>query len=121
MARLASTTDLVVPVDGIGTFTFAKKAMRDMFAIETEFARLTEGVEEVHNFLFNVATAFANLKVLTVTAPDDWDLDALDPEEGESYMKLMQVWGALRDKQTSFRKAAAEGREGAGAGPIVQP
>lgn len=119
MARLPNaTTDFVAPVDGVGTFTFAKKSFRDQVAIEVEYARLTEGVETVTNFLYNIATAMATLTVLTVTAPDGWDINALDPEDDESYMKLMKVWGALRDKQSAFRKAAKPGSEGAGTGAV---
>lgn len=114
MARIPnSATDFVVPVDGIGTFTFAKKTMRDQIAIEVEYSRLTEGIETVTNFLWNLASSVSVLKVLTVTAPDGWNLDALDPEEPESYDKLMKVWSALRDKQASFRK----GNQGDGAAP----
>lgn len=122
MARIPNAaTDLTVPVEGIGTFTFAKKTMRDQIAIEVEYSRLTEGVETVTNFLWNLATAISVLKVMTVTAPDGWDLDGLDPEDAESYAKLMQVWGALRDKQASFRKGTAAVSESAGEGPEGNP
>lgn len=99
-----AATDFTVPVEGVGEFTFGKKGIRDQFAIEAEYSRLTEGMDIVTNFLWNIATAFANLKILTVKAPDGWDLETLDPEDGDSYRKLMLVWGALRDKQATFRK-----------------
>jgi hypothetical protein len=118
MARLPSATDLVVPVDGIGVFTFSKKTMRDQFAIESEYSRLTEGVDTVTSFLWNMANAFANLLVLTVTAPEGWDLESLDPEDAEDWNKLQAVWSALRDKQLSFRKSAKAGGEVPGPGTV---
>lgn len=116
MARIPNAvTDFVVPVEGVGEFTFAKKSIRDQFAIETEYSRLTEGYESVTNFLHNLATAVSNLTVLTVTAPDGWDVFALDPDDSDSYMKIMKVWGALRDKQVAFRKGPQA--DGQAAGP----
>ena len=118
MARLPSTTDIVVPVDGIGVFTFAKKTMRDQFAIESEYSRLTEGVETVTEFLWSAANSFANLKVLTVSAPEGWNLEGLDPDKAEDWEKLKRVWSALRDKQLSFRKTAQVGSEKPGPGTV---
>ncbi|MDP3327205.1 hypothetical protein [Parvibaculum sp.] len=117
MARLPSQNDFVVTVDGIGVFTFAKKGMRDQFAIEAEYSRLTEGVETVTDFLWSAANSFANLKVLTVSAPDGWNLEGLDPDDSNDWERLTKVWSALRDKQLSFRKAAQEGGEKPGARP----
>ncbi|HCE08542.1 MAG TPA: hypothetical protein DEQ40_08070 [Oxalobacteraceae bacterium] len=119
MSRLPnSTTDFVVPVDGIGTFSFAKKSLRDQIAIESEYNRLTEGQDNVTTFLWNIASATASLKVLTIAAPHGWDVDALDPEDPESYINLMKVWGALRDKQASFRQAGKPAVQGEGQAPI---
>jgi hypothetical protein len=119
MSRLPnSTTDFVVPVDGVGSFSFAKKKFSDQIAIESEYNRLTEGQDTVTTFLWNIATATANLKVLTVSAPPNWDVEELDPEDPESYIKLMKVWGALRDKQAAFRQGAKPAVEGIGEAPI---
>lgn len=118
MSRAPSPTDFVVTVDGIGTFTFAKKSFRDQLAISAEFARLTEALPIVPDYLAMVASPMAALRVLTVVAPNDWDIDALDPEDSESYTKLMKVWGALRDKQASFRRVAAPRSEETGQGPL---
>lgn len=103
MASTDGTTDFVVTVDGIGTFSFAKKTMRSQISIQTEYSRLTEGVETPTNFLANIASAMACLKVQTVSAPDGWDIMTMDPEDSESYQSIMKVWGALRDKQATFR------------------
>lgn len=119
MSRIPNAaTDFVVPVDGIGVFTFAKKSLRDQFAIEAEYSRLTEGLDSVTTFLWNIATATSTLVVLTVSAPPGWDIETLDPEDPESYLKLMKVWGALRDKQAAFRQAAKKPGEGEGQGAV---
>jgi hypothetical protein len=119
--RAPSDTDFVLPVEGIGNFTFAKKNMRIQMAIECEYARLTEGIETVTPFLHVVSTALSNLAVLTVAAPPGWDLEELDPEDSDSYEKLLKVWGVLREKQATFRKGAADNSAGAGAGAGEKP
>lgn len=117
MSRLPQSTDFVVPVDGIGAFTFAKKSLRDTIAIEAAYNRFTEGQDNVTTFLWSISSAVAILQVLTVSAPPGWDLDALDPEDPDSFTKLMKVWGALRDKQASFRKGTAAPVAGSGEAP----
>lgn len=112
MSRLPAATDFHVPVDGIGTFSFAKRMMRDELRIAAEFSRLTEGVDSPTPFLATVAGWISQLRVLTVDAPDGWDLDALDPLDPESYAKLLKVHGALREKEDSFRGGANAARQG---------
>src|SRR5882724_425224 len=99
MSRNPSSTDFVLTVDDIGTFTFAKRSMRDQFRVQAEHARLTEGVSPVPDDLDLAATAVATLKVFTVAAPDGWDVDSLDPLDPESYVKLMAVFGAFRARE----------------------
>jgi hypothetical protein len=64
------TQRLAVPVEGIGEFTFAKRNMRRNIAIGVETARLNEGVE-VGEFLEVFIAAWATLKCLTISAPED--------------------------------------------------
>lgn len=117
MTKQPMASDFVVQVPDVGTFTFRKKNMRVQAEVECEFARLTECLANVPDFLATLSSALADLTVLTVSAPDGWDLDALDPEEEEDHAKLLNVWGALRDKQASFRRDRAQGQAGgAGAG-----
>lgn len=104
MRRPNPVTDFVVDADGVGRFVFARKTLLDGIAIECEFTRLTEGLEDVPAYLGMLAAAMSNLKVLTVSAPADWDLAKMDGEDEETYAKLIKVWGALRDKQESFRR-----------------
>jgi hypothetical protein len=128
MTRGASKADFVVTVDGIGTFTFGRRVFRDQFAIGAAYARLSEGQP-----LDQTDSAFANmvaeLQVLTVAAPPEWDIDTLDPEDG--YGIIRKVWSALRDKEIAFRGGVPVRTEAQGAGggadngdlvpPTVQP
>jgi hypothetical protein len=111
MARASKPTDFVLTVDGVGTFTFARKTMRDEFSVQAEYMRLTEGISPVPMFLDTMASAVATLKVLTVKSPDGWNIDEMDAEDEVSYEKIMNVWGALRDKMNSFRRANKVGEE----------
>lgn len=106
MSRLPTNTDFQATVDGIGTFTFAKRRMRDELAIASEFSRLTEGVEMPTTYLSSVAGWISTLKVLTVRAPDDWDIDEMDPLDPDTYEKLVKVHTALREKEGSFRSGS---------------
>ena len=108
-------TDFYVEVEPIGTFTFAKRTMRDELRILAEVSRLTEGVESPTAQLSVLAGWLAPLKVLTVRAPEGWDLETLDPLDPESYQKLIKVYGALRDKEGSFRRGTSGDGEGGGA------
>lgn len=103
MARIPKDTDYPVTVDGVGNFTFGRRTMRDEIAVQVEFARLIDGVEPTV-WLQTVCGWIAALKVMTVRAPDGWDLDELDPFESETYEKLGRVHAALADKERSFRR-----------------
>lgn len=116
MTRPAAATDFHVPVDGIGTFSFAKRTLRDELRIGAEYSRLTEGVETPSAWLSIVAGWISVLKVLTVAAPAGWDIEAMDPLDQETYDKLREVHEALREKERSFRQAKAEVGQAARAG-----
>lgn len=102
-----------VHVEGVGTFSFIKRTMREELRIQAEYSRLTEGCETPTPYLNLVATWLSTLKVLTKEAPSGWDLEAIDPLDQDSYQKLMAVHGALRQKEDSFRpRPAAVGAQG---------
>lgn len=121
MARAAKPTDFVLTVDGVGTFTFGRRTFRDEIAAGVEFARLTEGQADlVDDDLRIYCSAMADLKVLTVDAPAGWnaaELDDLDPFDEVTYANVLRVWGALRDKERSFRPGHAKGGQAGGEGP----
>lgn len=113
--RLPSATDFTISVDGVGAFTFAKRTMRDELRIAAEFSRICDGVETPNEFLQTVGSWISTLRVLTVHAPDGWDLDAMDPLDEDTYARLFKVHSALRDKEGSFRRKGK-----AGEGPWAQ-
>lgn len=107
-----------VHVEGEGSFTFAKMTMRDRFRIEAEYARLTEGVDPVTEWLWLFANAMANLKVRTRSAPEGWDPDSLDPLEPASYQRILKVYSALGAAEDAFRRKAKPGSEALGQGSV---
>ena len=113
MARVPHNTDFVADVEGIGTFVFGRRKMADHVKIQVEYARLTEGVEPTP-WLESVATWLAVLKILTVRAPDDFDLDELDPLDDETYAKLLKIYACLRAKEDSFRRGSVASSQGDG-------
>lgn len=117
MARQGDVSDFDVPVDGIGTFTFARRKMADEIAIQVEYARMIEGVQPTE-WLALVAGWISALKILTVRAPAGWNIDEMDPLDDDTYAKLMRVHAALTEQERSFRKVAVARREGAGAGTV---
>lgn len=116
-----STQQYTVEVEGIGTFHFAKRTMRHEFKIQAEFSRLTEGVEVPTPNLEIMAAVFSQLRVLTVLAPEGWDLDAIDPLEPSDLDRVMRVHAAMRAKEGSFRRPAQAHGAGAGQGDGRQP
>lgn len=104
MARAAAQNDFQVQVDGLGSFTFGRRTMRDEFAIAAEYSRLTEGVATPTDFLHVYARAFSTVKVLQVASPGSWDVEQLDPQENASYAQLIGVFDALRVQEADFRR-----------------
>jgi len=104
--RTPSATDFTVDVPEVGSFSFARRMMRDEIRIAVEYSKLTEGVETPTVWLDTIATWLSTLKVLTVRSPEDWDLDGMDPQDEETYRKLLLVHRALREKEGSFRRPA---------------
>lgn len=115
MKRTPKETDFVVPVEGIGTFTFARRTMRDEIDIQREYARIVDGVTPTA-WLEAVGGWMSVLTALTVRAPTGWDIESMDPTDDETYSKLSRVYESLRDKERSFRRKPTEQSEVSGAG-----
>lgn len=115
MSRIPQPTDYTVNVDGVGSFTFGRRTMRDEISIQVEFARLIDGVEPTA-WLQVVGGWMSSLKVLTVRAPEGWNVDELDPLDDATYAKLKRVHDALTAKEGSFRRKPEQSGEGSGAG-----
>jgi hypothetical protein len=117
-----ASTDFSVDVEGIDRSDSRACCARD--ADSAEFARMAEGVDLVdakvgspEYFLSQVGGWISPLKVLTVSAPDGWDLDGMDPLDEDTYSKLMRVHDALREKEGSFRRKPNSQSSGPGAPP----
>lgn len=104
MPRAAAPGDFQIQVEGLGSFTFARRTMRDEFAIAAEYSRLTEGVQTPTDFLHYYARAFSTIKVLQVASQDGWSVENLDPQEDASYAQLIGVFDALRAQEADFRR-----------------
>lgn len=115
MARKPAPTDFVVSVEGVGSFTFASRTMRDELAIQAEYARIIDGTIPTV-WLELLAGWLSALRVLTVRAPEGWDIDQMDPLEPETYERLKAVHAALVAKEASFRAKPAAGGEGGSTG-----
>lgn len=117
MARLPQTTDYRVNVEGVGDFVFSTRSMRDEIKIQREFAEMIDGVKPTE-WLQAVCGWLADLRVLTVKSPEDWDLDDLDPLDPETYAKLGRVHTAFLEKERSFRSPKGASDKAAGAGTV---
>lgn len=111
MARKADVSDFRVSVEGIGSFVFARRKMSDEIAIQVEYARIIDGVQPTE-WLSLVAGWLSALKVLTVKAPEGWDIDEMDPLDEATYANLGQVYTALTDQERSFRTGAKANSQG---------
>ncbi len=113
--RTPKATDFTIDVEGVGRFTFARRNMGDELAIQREFAEILQGIDKPTAWLETMGGWLSTLRVLTVRAPDGWDLDELDPLDNETYAKLNRVYEGLRDKERSFRAGSKPTGEAASA------
>lgn len=124
--RLPQPTDFFEDVEGIGRFRFAKRKMADEVQIQRLFSEYTGGVEPTA-WLLTLGEYLSTLRVLTVSAPEGWDLDDLDPLEAETYTKLGRVFIALREREETFRAGSSKAGQSSGAanaehgGSLVSP
>lgn len=116
--RKPGPKDFTVDVPNVGQFTFGYRNFADQFAMEVEFARLTQGVTPTQ-WLSTVGEWMATLRVLLVSAPAGFDLDEVDPLEDGVYDLILSVYTALREKEDSFRKKPK--KSGAGDGQAAGP
>lgn len=115
--RLAGPGDFKVDVDGLGEFVFGRRKMGDQFAIEVEFARLTQGVQPTE-WLKLVGEWMSSLRILMVKAPTGFDLDELDPLDDDVYNTIGKVFRALRAREESFRQKPPAGGQAGRPDPV---
>lgn len=113
MSRRAKINDFNVDVDGIGTFIFAKRTMADEINIQVAYARIIQGAEPTE-WLSRVGGWISTLNILTVKAPNGWDIDDMDPLDDDVYENIMLVYLALRAQENSFRTRSGKGSKESG-------
>ncbi|EAM1616323.1 hypothetical protein EU642_22060 [Salmonella enterica] len=124
--RLAQPTDFFETLEGIGRFRFARRKMADEMQIQRLFAEYTGGVEPTA-WLLTLGEYLSTLRVLTVQAPDGWDIDDMDPLDPETYSQIGRVFVALREREETFRRKPGAVGQGQGAqdaghgGSLVSP
>lgn len=101
--RKPGSRDFEVNVEGVGRFVFGYRVMVDEAKIQAEYARVVDGTTPT-DWLHILAGWIATLKVLTVEAPEGWDIDEMDPLVDDEYEKLSKVFDALRAKESFFRR-----------------
>ena len=93
---------MVVPIEGVGTFKFRHRTVKDQIWIEREAADILGG-EPLTSYLRSCAIALATLERLTVEAPDGWDIETVDPLDGGAVSEVYRVFGELVSTESRFR------------------
>lgn len=103
--RLSKPTDFYETVEGVGRFRFGRRMLADELQIQRKYAEYVGGVEPTA-WLAMLGEYLSTLIVLTVEAPEGWDIDNMDPLDNETYAKLARVFTALREREERFRSGA---------------
>ncbi len=116
--RTPKDTDFALDVEGFGRFIFARRTKEDVFKIRARYAALTENHYTADGRVADFgALAIVTLQTLMVSAPDTFDLDAIDPLLDDDFDKdPLKVFEALRERELSFRPKPAKASEAAGTG-----
>jgi hypothetical protein len=97
-----------VDVEGVGRFVFRKRRVPDQVKIQVEYQEAKGEAQMLPEWMWDALNAWCALKVLTVQAPPGWDLDEIDPSDGEQTGRLVAVWEALREAEKRFRAGAGK-------------
>lgn len=111
MARKAAVTDFTVDVPEVGRFTFGMRKLGDELEVQKHYSRTLDGDEHPTEWLSTLAGWLATLTVMTVRAPEGWDIEGMDPTDQETYARLAQVYTAFVEKERSFRREQKLGRQ----------
>ncbi|ECN9265218.1 hypothetical protein ACLMYS_003875 [Salmonella enterica] len=117
--RHPQKTDFYETVEGVGRFRFARRKLADELLIQRYYAEYAGGVEPTA-WLATIAEYLSTLRVLIVEAPDDWDMDNMDPLDSDTYETLAAVFVALRRKEDSFRTGSRKQSEAASQEDVEQ-
>jgi len=112
-----------VEVEGVGTFTFRRRTMRDAPRIEQmmldilgpSFRIASIGDDSAREYVANRAAQLAQLETLMVQSADGWSLDDLDPLDEDDVKVINKVYGRFLEEEERFRKGIAKERQGSGA------
>ncbi|EJH8717654.1 hypothetical protein NF539_004894 [Escherichia coli] len=111
--RLSKPSDYFETVEGIGRFRFARRTLADELQIQRKYAEFVGGVEPTA-WLATLSEYLSTLAVLTVEAPEGWDIDNMDPLDNDTYSKLARVFVSLREREERFRSGAGANSKGQG-------
>lgn len=107
---------LIVEVENVGQFEFWPRTGEKSLAVATEFHRLTQG-QDIGGLAGYMIDAAAHLKALTKTAPEGWDLSAMDYWAEDDGQKVIQVFEAWKAEYARFRGVKPAEPEAAGESP----
>lgn len=112
-------TDLTVDVEGIGTFTFARRKPEDVYRIRARYARLTEDhYTEEGNIADMGALGVVSLQALMVAGPEGFSLEALDPLMSDDWESIVtRIFVALRAKELSLNPKIKKAKNAAPKAP----
>lgn len=102
---MATPATFPIEVEGIGSFTFAKRTLGAQFKIEAGAVRLLGG-DAPSDSLYRLAITFATVQHLAVTVPDGWAIEEIDPLDDEQMDRVQKVFGRLREAEKTFRAGA---------------
>jgi hypothetical protein len=113
--------EIIVDVDGIGTFQFAQRTVRSQLLIRGEYNRLTSGNYNDEGQPNDLAGwAAATISVLMVEGPEGFELEKLDVYDNWDD-KVISILTALSAKEASFRKKPEKPNPGGGQATIDKP
>lgn len=107
--------NFTVTVEGVGDFVFRRRTLDSQFKILAAAVRMLGG-ETVAEHLHMMAVAVETVRHLTVTAPDGWSIEDIDPLDQEQIDRVLLVFGRLRAAEDTFRFGAKAKRADLGTG-----
>ncbi len=84
-------------VENIGEFEIKPDSARVSIALDVEYTRLTEGVENLPQQLMFVCNILATLKCRIAKSPDSWNPYEMDPFDEDTVKQANDVYLAIKD------------------------
>lgn len=121
---MALKPPFVVKVEGLGTWTFRHRNLRDEISIQAKFDALVEGIAAPSNYLDVLATALSTYQVLAVTWPEGWspqEVAEMDAVMDDRIADLRRVHGAFCLREDEFRPDGKRRYAPKGPGDMQEP